>query len=160
MTRRNSKRACGWACAFWSSKTTWWPHATPCNSRPPTIRLPDCGPGAPPASSRSGTSRAPAARRALWAFCSAKCPERSSRGGREKSALGILLCDLDDFKCINDTRGHEAGDEVLREVARHFKGAARPYDAVRRYGAEEFSMLLTGCELPTTRQRAEELRAA
>src|SRR2546422_6414073 len=46
MTRRNSKRACGWACAFWSSKTTWWPRATPCNSRPPTIRLPGCGTGA------------------------------------------------------------------------------------------------------------------
>ena len=83
-----------------------------------------------------------------------------SRARREKSALGILLCDLDDFKCINDTRGHEAGDEVLREVARHFKGAVRPYDAVGRYGGEEFLILLPGCELPTTRQRAEELRAA
>ena len=83
-----------------------------------------------------------------------------SRARREKSALGILLCDLDHFKRINDTRGHEAGDEVLREVARHFKGAVRPYDAVGRYGGEEFLILLPGCELRTTRQRAEELRAA
>src|SRR3989442_12037907 len=133
MTRRNSKRACGWACAFWSSKTTWWPRATPCNSRPPTIRLPGCGTGA-----RYSTS------------CTGKF-----RARREKSALGILLCDLDHFKRINDTRGHEAGDEVLREVARHFKGAVRPYDALGRYGGEEFLILLPGCELPTTRQRAE-----
>jgi len=83
-----------------------------------------------------------------------------SRARREKSALGILLCDLDHFKRINDTRGHEAGDEVLREVARHFKGAVRPYDAVGRYGGEEFLILLPGCDLPTTLERAEELRAA
>ncbi len=80
------------------------------------------------------------------------------RSRREKSSVGILLVDLDHFKSINDTRGHLAGDAVLREVARRLTGAVRDYDAVGRYGGEEFLIVMPGCDTSATRGRAEQLR--
>ncbi len=81
-----------------------------------------------------------------------------SRARREGGSVGILLADLDHFKSINDTRGHLAGDAVLREVARRLTGAVRDYDAAGRYGGEEFLVVLPGCNATTTRDRAEQLR--
>lgn len=81
-----------------------------------------------------------------------------SRAGREGTSLGILLADLDHFKSINDTRGHSAGDDVLRETARRMLASVRPYDVVGRYGGEEFLVLLPGCESRVIRDRAEQLR--
>lgn len=68
------------------------------------------------------------------------------RAEREGMAVGVLLADLDHFKSVNDTYGHLAGDEVLREASRRIHGAIRSYDAVGRYGGEEFLILLAGCE--------------
>ena len=56
----------------------------------------------------------------------------------------ILLIDLDHFKIVNDTHGHLAGDEVLKEVAEILVRELRGYDAVGRYGGEEFIALLPG----------------
>lgn len=61
-----------------------------------------------------------------------------SRGRRQHTAVGVVLADLDRFKRVNDTCGHLIGDEVLEEAARRILGSVRSYDAVGRYGGEEF----------------------
>ncbi|TWB20637.1 diguanylate cyclase (GGDEF)-like protein [Nitrospirillum amazonense] len=63
---------------------------------------------------------------------------------REDASLTVVLADVDHFKRINDTHGHPAGDAVLVEVSRRLSAAVRSYDAVGRYGGEEFLILLPG----------------
>jgi diguanylate cyclase (GGDEF)-like protein len=60
------------------------------------------------------------------------------RASRERSRLGVLMFDLDHFKAINDTYGHQCGDAVLSGLAERVQGAMRSYDAIGRYGGEEF----------------------
>ncbi len=83
-----------------------------------------------------------------------------SRSIREKGCTTILLGDLDHFKEINDTHGHVAGDEVLREVARRLLASVRSYDFVGRYGGEEFLIVLNNCDTDGAMMRAEEIRLA
>ena len=79
------------------------------------------------------------------------------RARREGSSVGVLMADLDHFKKINDTYGHMAGDAVLREVAQRLQAGVREYDAVGRYGGEEFLIVLPSCEeIPV--KHAERLR--
>jgi two-component system cell cycle response regulator len=82
------------------------------------------------------------------------------RGRREKNSLGVLLLDLDHFKSINDRKGHDVGDEVLREASRRMLASVRSYDAVGRYGGEEFLILVPGCNSANARDRAEQIRVA
>src|SRR5262245_9743383 len=83
-----------------------------------------------------------------------------ARAEREEASLGIILLDLDHFKSVNDTHGHRAGDDVLREVAEAMRGTTRPYDAVGRYGGEEFLIILPGCDQVNAVSHAERLRKA
>jgi diguanylate cyclase (GGDEF)-like protein len=69
-----------------------------------------------------------------------------SRANRDGGGVGVIMADIDHFKPINDTRGHAAGDEVLRQAAKRMLGAIREVDAVGRYGGEEFLVVLGGCE--------------
>jgi two-component system, cell cycle response regulator len=82
------------------------------------------------------------------------------RGAREKRPLGVVLADLDHFKTVNDTFGHFAGDAVLREFTRRVSAAMRPYDAIGRYGGEEFLVILPGCDELCTASQAERMRMA
>ena len=72
--------------------------------------------------------------------------------------MGIVLGDLDRFKLVNDTYGHVAGDAVLREVAVRMLRSVRPYDAMGRYGGEEFLLLLPGCDSDMAMHSAERMR--
>jgi two-component system cell cycle response regulator len=81
------------------------------------------------------------------------------RGGREERSVGVVLADLDHFKLVNDTYGHFAGDAVLREFARRMQTSIRPYDAIGRYGGEEFLIILPGCDEQCTSRQAERMRS-
>jgi len=83
-----------------------------------------------------------------------------ARAHREQSPLSLILGDLDDFKRINDEYGHVVGDRVLVEVARRMRACLRPYDAVGRYGGEEFLTVLPSTEPKAAVALAERIRAA
>ncbi len=67
--------------------------------------------------------------------------EEVERGRRHGDFMACLLIDIDHFKQINDTYGHLAGDYVLQEIGKLFKGLKRPNDVIGRYGGEEFIMV-------------------
>jgi diguanylate cyclase (GGDEF)-like protein len=74
-------------------------------------------------------------------------------------AYALLLLDLDHFKRINDSHGHQAGDRTLVKVAQAMQDGLRPDDRVGRYGGEEFVTLLPASDLATAGRMAERLRA-
>ncbi len=80
------------------------------------------------------------------------------RAARFSSPLSLILFDIDHFKRINDTFGHQAGDQVLIELARVIGGAIRATDLFARWGGEEFMVLAPGCDLNAARLLAEKLR--
>jgi diguanylate cyclase (GGDEF)-like protein len=72
--------------------------------------------------------------------------------------IGLIVGDLDRFKEVNDSLGHSVGDAVLRDVARVLRTQLRAFDLVYRLGGEEFLVLLPGCGLERSLERAERLR--
>ena len=82
------------------------------------------------------------------------------RSRRDSAPLTAIMVDLDQFKHVNDTFGHPAGDLVLAKIGAIFQRLVRPYDCVGRYGGEEFLLILTGTNFGSARRRAEELRVA
>jgi diguanylate cyclase (GGDEF)-like protein len=67
-----------------------------------------------------------------------------SRADRARSGLAVVFLDLDGFKCVNDTHGHDIGDELLIEVARRLTRGVRETDTVARLGGDEFLIILEG----------------
>jgi len=80
--------------------------------------------------------------------------------GRTGRPLSLLLFDVDDFKAINDTHGHKAGDQVLESLARVVGQEVRGHDIVARYGGEEFLVLLPDTSGERAAELAERLRQA
>lgn len=80
------------------------------------------------------------------------------RAERNSSAIGLIMLDVDFFKKFNDTYGHEAGDVVLKSLARTLTDKVRQGDVVCRYGGEEFVIILPGSPLEQTVERAETIR--
>ena len=70
----------------------------------------------------------------------------------------LLYVDLDNFKSLNDSRGHDAGDEALRLVARVLQAHVRPMDLIARLGGDEFALWLDGADELAAAERAEQLR--
>ena len=88
-----------------------------------------------------------------------RCLEEVSLARRTGASLACMFFDLDHFKRINDTLGHQAGDEVLRKAANVIKLLLRSCDIVARYGGEEFVALLPQTTLAHAREIAERIRA-
>jgi len=82
-----------------------------------------------------------------------------ARAARTGAPLTFALVDLDHFKTYNDTRGHLAGDELLREFARRGPAHLRDLDVLARWGGEEFALALPGCTAEQARLVADRMRA-
>jgi diguanylate cyclase (GGDEF)-like protein len=82
-----------------------------------------------------------------------------SRATREGKCLGVMMADLDEFKIVNDTYGHKAGDIVLAEAANRMRHSTRPYDCIGRYGGEEFLIVMPGCDLVSAEHAAQRIRS-
>jgi len=80
------------------------------------------------------------------------------RAQRDRQPVGLIMIDVDHFKNINDSRGHAAGDSVLRIIASGIAAVVRPYDSVGRYGGEEFLIVAPNCGLAETWELAERVR--
>jgi len=86
--------------------------------------------------------------------------EECERRERHGSALSLAVCDIDNFKRVNDTWGHAAGDAVIAAVAATLRDALPANGFIARYGGEEFVLLLAGSSAPEGAQALEALRAA
>lgn len=87
-----------------------------------------------------------------------RAEQNFARAERAGTPLGLLLADVDHFKQINDTRGHQAGDRVLQAVARAVREGVRLGDVVARWGGEEFVVLLPDADFVASMHVAEKLR--
>ena len=86
--------------------------------------------------------------------------EEIARARRQGYPVSCLYIDLDHFKDVNDSVGHQGGDEVLREIAGRIKDELRLSDALGRFGGEEFVALLIDADLEAAQHVAERIRAA
>ncbi len=85
--------------------------------------------------------------------------ELARREGRRREPISLLVADLDQFKAINDERGHARGDVVLAAAVERIRSSLRPLDPVYRVGGEEFLVMLEGADLAGATSAAERVRA-
>jgi two-component system cell cycle response regulator len=83
-----------------------------------------------------------------------------AHGARNGVPVAVILADVDDFKQVNDTHGHAIGDAVLCEVSKRLAAPMRVYDAIGRYGGEEFLIVLSACEAASAVDVAERVRCS
>jgi diguanylate cyclase (GGDEF)-like protein len=81
-----------------------------------------------------------------------------ARASRTHGPFAVVMADVDHFKSINDSYGHQAGDAVLREASRRLRGAMRAYDSLGRYGGDEFLAVIPGCDSDGVARFAESFR--
>ncbi|MEI7607061.1 MAG: sensor domain-containing diguanylate cyclase [Rhodospirillaceae bacterium] len=86
--------------------------------------------------------------------------EALARAKRDESEFAVLFIDLDHFKAVNDTQGHDAGDLVLKEVALRLRACVRDTDAVARVGGDEFAVLAERASLALAEKIAKRIVAA
>jgi diguanylate cyclase (GGDEF)-like protein len=82
------------------------------------------------------------------------------RAKRKSTSLCLIMLDLDHFKRLNDTFGHDAGDAVLKSAAQLIRQHVRESDLACRFGGEEMIVILPECDTATGMERAEKVRAA
>jgi two-component system, cell cycle response regulator len=82
-----------------------------------------------------------------------------AHSARHGGPVSVIFADIDNLKCVNDAHGYSTGDEVLREVAKRVTWSLRAYDAVGRFGGDEFLIVLPGCAGTNAVQVAERLRS-
>jgi diguanylate cyclase (GGDEF)-like protein len=92
--------------------------------------------------------------------CEKSIASEISRAKRELKPLSCILMDVDRFKQVNDTYGHPAGDQLLRELSAIMRRSVRAYDILSRWGGEEFLLILPGADPGAARALAERIRAA
>ena len=82
-----------------------------------------------------------------------------ARAERLKTEVALIVMDVDGFKAINDTYGHNVGDHALRQVAIALQGALRPYDLCVRYAGDEFIVVLADCTREAADAKRRELQS-
>jgi diguanylate cyclase (GGDEF)-like protein len=82
-----------------------------------------------------------------------------ARAERLKGEVALIVMDVDGFKAINDTYGHNVGDRALRDVAGALQGALRPYDLCVRYAGDEFIIVLADCTREAAEAKKHELQS-
>ena len=93
-------------------------------------------------------------------FLERQLPLEIERATRNDEPLALIVMDIDDFKRINDSCGHDVGDQVLREFSQVMRNTLRKVDQIFRFGGEEFVILLPRLELASAFRAAERLRRA
>jgi diguanylate cyclase (GGDEF)-like protein len=93
-------------------------------------------------------------RRSLFAHLSREL----ARAERLQNEVAVIVMDIDDFKAINDTYGHQVGDHALREVAAALQISLRPYDLCVRYAGDEFVVVLSDCSRESAEAKRRELQ--
>jgi diguanylate cyclase (GGDEF)-like protein len=91
-------------------------------------------------------------------FFDQRIEEEVSRAGRQQTPLSCLFVDLDHFKRVNDQQGHQAGDQILKQVATLLNDSLRSTDVLARYGGEEFVILLTDTDAAAAADIARRMR--
>jgi diguanylate cyclase (GGDEF)-like protein len=84
-------------------------------------------------------------------------PREMARAKREDWPLCVAMLDIDGLKKLNDTRGHHAGDQLLKQNAAAWSSALRSFDRLARYGGDEFAAVLTGCRLDDAQKLVDRL---